>query len=160
MYKKGFISILNVLTTLSLFILWGISCSDNKQISAGSNDAKIKQIDSSKELLKVLETNPEKMMIIDLYADWCMPCKQLSPILNSLSGEHKNDAVFIKVNIDKSPDIAAMFGVQSIPHVVFMKNKEAIYSLTGLHPKDMYKNVITKCGSAQSAETCIKQMQM
>lgn len=61
--------------------------------------------------------NRGKPFIVDFYADWCGPCKTLAPTLEALSGETGVEVV--KVNVDTSPELAAEFGVRSIPTMVF-----------------------------------------
>ena len=64
-----------------------------------------------------------KPAIIDLYADWCGPCKKVSPILKELAGEYKNDIVIYKINVDNEKELAAAFGIQSIPTLLFIPAK-------------------------------------
>ena len=56
-----------------------------------------------------------KPCIVDFYADWCGPCKKVSPILKELAGEYKNDIIIYKINVDNEKELAAAFGIQSIP---------------------------------------------
>ena len=58
-----------------------------------------------------------KPCIVDFYADWCGPCKKISPILKELAGEYKNDIIIYKINVDNEKELAAAFGIQSIPTV-------------------------------------------
>ena len=62
----------------------------------------------------------EKKAVVDFYADWCGPCKMFSPVFEELSGEY--DFNFIKVNVDRSTDIAREYGVMSIPTVILFEN--------------------------------------
>ena len=62
----------------------------------------------------------DKPAIIDFYADWCGPCKKVAPILKELAGQYKNDIVIYKVNVDNEKDLAAAFGIQSIPTLLFI----------------------------------------
>jgi thioredoxin len=73
------------------------------------------------------EKNPEtwvyegnKPCIIDFYADWCGPCKKVSPILQDLASVYKEDIVVYKVNVDDEGELAAVFGIQSIPSLLFV----------------------------------------
>lgn len=62
----------------------------------------------------------DKPCIIDFYADWCGPCKKVSPILTELAGVYKDDIVIYKINVDKEKELAATFGIQSIPTFLFI----------------------------------------
>lgn len=76
----------------------------------------------------------DKLCVIDLYADWCGPCRMLAPVLEELDGEYP-DVKFCKVNVDNDPDIARMFNVESIPMVAFVKNNTFVDVSVGYVPK-------------------------
>ena len=62
----------------------------------------------------------DKPAIIDFYADWCGPCKKVAPILKELAGQYKNDIIIYKINVDNEKELAAAFGIQSIPTILFI----------------------------------------
>ena len=64
-----------------------------------------------------------KPCIVDFYADWCGPCKKVSEILKELAGEYKNDIIIYKINVDNEKELAAAFGIQSIPTLLFIPAK-------------------------------------
>jgi len=111
------------------------------------------------ELKKLIDTSGNTLLVFDLYADWCMPCRLLSPTLTTLASANTKNARFFRINVDKSRDIAAEFGVNGIPYVVFVKNKEAIYAITGLNPSERYEKVIASCGTSQTAAACKGKLQ-
>lgn len=114
----------------------------------------IETIDSLNELLSIIEGYPGKLLVFDLYADWCKPCKMLAPILAKLASDHSKHAGFFSVDIDRNPEVGSVFRVRSIPLVVFMKDKEVVHSVSGLRPRESYERVITACGPSVSAEEC------
>lgn len=65
----------------------------------------------------------ERPCIVDFYADWCGPCKKVAPILKELAGEYKNDIIIYKINVDNEKELAAAFGIQSIPTLLFIPAK-------------------------------------
>jgi len=86
--------------------------------------------------------------IVDFYADWCMPCKMVAPVLSELSDEYKDKVDIYKVNTENEPELAAMFGVRSIPTILFIPvNGEPKASL-GAMPKqgfiDSIENFLLK----------------
>src|SRR5689334_1376681 len=77
----------------------------------------------------------ELPVLVDLYADWCQPCKQLEPILNQLEGELTGKVKIVRVNIDHSPNVARAFRVQSIPMMVLLHQGRPIDQIMGLADK-------------------------
>jgi thioredoxin 1 len=74
-------------------------------------------------------------VLIDFYADWCGPCKALSPIIEELDSE-LTDAAICKVNVDESPELAGAFEVQYIPMVVIIKDGKITHSSSGVKTKE------------------------
>ena len=75
------------------------------------------------------------LILIDLYADWCGPCKMLAPIIAELEGEYEN-VKFCKVNVDTEPELAALFRVESIPMLAFVKDNTFLDLSVGYVPKE------------------------
>ena len=63
----------------------------------------------------------ESLVVIDLYADWCGPCKLLAPVMEELEREYP-DVKFCKINVDNEPELTALFKVESIPYLALVKN--------------------------------------
>ena len=70
--------------------------------------------------------NTELPVLIDFYADWCGPCKMMSPVVEELAKEYEGKAKVAKVNVDQESDIAAKYGVMSIPYFAFIKNGKLV----------------------------------
>ncbi|MDD4142795.1 MAG: thioredoxin [Bacteroidales bacterium] len=84
----------------------------------------------------------KKPCIIDFYANWCGPCRQLGPKLEELAEEYKGKIFIYKVNIDQQKELAALFGVKSIPAILFVpKNSQPQMALGNL-PKETLVNII------------------
>lgn len=83
----------------------------------------------------------EKPAIIDFYADWCGPCKMVAPILEELDGEY-NELDIYKVDTEAQPELAAAFGIQSIPSLLFIPLDELPQMAMGALPKNTFENVI------------------
>ncbi len=135
-----------------------MSCSNEKPAESNKEGhSQIKTIETMDELNRIIHSD-KKMLVFDLYADWCMPCKILAPVFNSLSENYKDRAAFYRINIDKSPDIAAAFGIRGIPYIVFINDKKTIHALTGVNPKESYEKVLNRCSNAISAQECEKAL--
>jgi thioredoxin 1 len=73
--------------------------------------------------------------IVDFYAEWCGPCKMLSPVLDELSGKYEGKLKIYKVDIDKENELAALFGVQSVPTILFIPTEGKPSMALGALPK-------------------------
>ena len=78
--------------------------------------------------------NQEKTVLLDFYADWCGPCRMVSPIVDEIADE-RTDIIVGKINVDDEPELAGEFGVYSIPTLVVMKNGRIVNQSTGARPK-------------------------
>ena len=73
-------------------------------------------------------------VLVDFYADWCMPCKMLSPVIDQLAAE-STDVKVCKINIDQQPELAQKFQVMSIPTLMLMKDGAPLETRVGVQPK-------------------------
>lgn len=78
--------------------------------------------------------NSEKPVLVDFFAEWCGPCRMLSPVVEAIADE-REDVLVAKVNVDENAELAAKFGVVSIPTLVVIKNGEVVNRATGARPK-------------------------
>lgn len=79
-------------------------------------------------------TRSDKTVLLDFYADWCGPCRMVSPIVDEIARENP-DIVVAKINVDQEPELAKEFSVYSIPTLVVMKHGEIINKSSGARPK-------------------------
>lgn len=85
----------------------------------------------------------EVPVLVDFYADWCGPCRALSPVLEELARETPN-AKIVKVNVDDNPELAMQYRVDSIPRLIVFKNGRPVAQHSGLASKNYLKSLLTK----------------
>lgn len=137
------------ITTLIAALLFVLAASATEPESKKS----VKPIELTKAtfLEKVFnyENNPEEWLyngdkpaIVDFYATWCGPCRITSPILKDLAAEYGDDIYVYKIDVDKEPELAAMFGVKSIPMFLFIPMDDKPQIAMGALPKKSFKEAI------------------
>ena len=89
----------------------------------------------------------DKPVLVDFWAEWCGPCKALSPVLDEIATEMSGKANIVKVNVDQASDLAQKFGIRGIPTLIFFKNGEVKSTLVGNQPKaEIVKNITSLIG--------------
>ena len=151
--------------TLTLFFAMAIAfmvsaCGNGKKEQAGEQTpakatTEVKSISITKAdfIAKVAnyEANPtewiylgDKPCIVDFYANWCGPCKRLAPILDELAKEYAGEIYIYKVDTEKERELAAVFGIRSIPTLLFCPMGENPQMAQGALPKEQLKEAIDK----------------
>jgi thioredoxin 1 len=82
-------------------------------------------------------------VVVDFWAEWCGPCKQIAPVLEELSGSLGSKVKIVKLNVDESPSIASKYGIQSIPTLMIFKNGQMTSRQVGSAPKQKLEQWIT-----------------
>ncbi|MEW1920748.1 thioredoxin [Pseudarthrobacter oxydans] len=77
----------------------------------------------------------DKPVIVDFWAEWCGPCRMVSPVLDQLATEHAETVDVVKVNIDENPQVAAEYGITSIPAIYLFKDGALKSAVVGARPK-------------------------
>ena len=84
----------------------------------------------------------DKAVVVDFWAEWCGPCKALTPILEEISTEVESKAKVVKVNVDEAGELAQQYGIRGIPTLIFFKGGEVKSTLVGNQPKsEILKNI-------------------
>ena len=92
------------------------------------------KIDSENFSEKVIQS--EKPVILDFYADWCGPCKMMSPIIDNIAEELSGKVTVGKINVDENQDLAMEYGVMSIPTIIIFKDGKVSKSFVGVRDKN------------------------
>ncbi len=98
--------------------------------------------DNFKEL--ALDKSNEALVLVDFWAAWCQPCQMLMPLLAKLAEEMSGAFVLIKVNSDENQELAAQYGVRSLPTVKFFRNGEIVDEFMGVQPEAVIQKLIDK----------------
>jgi thioredoxin 1 len=84
----------------------------------------------------------DKLTVIDLWAEWCGPCRMMSPVIEELSSEYAGKAVVGKLNVDDNPEVPSNYNVRGIPTFLFLKNGELVDKVVGAQTKQFLKDKI------------------
>lgn len=84
----------------------------------------------------------DKLTVVDLWAEWCGPCKMMTPVVEALSMEYEGRAVIGKLNVDDNPEVPTQFNVRGIPTFLIFKNGELKEKIVGAQTKDFLKSKI------------------
>ena len=88
-------------------------------------------------------------VVVDFYADWCAPCRKLAPTIKSLAKQYAGEVKFVKIDVDRAHDLAASYGIRSIPTVMLFVDGEVLQTWMGARPAEHYRQVLDAVVSAQ-----------
>lgn len=148
-------SIQKSLLMLAALLTLSVACTAQSKKESGSSKAEIQHINANymREHIYDFDAHPDtfvykgtKPAIIDFYADWCRPCRQLAPKLQEVADRYADQLVVYKVNVDENPQLASLFGVQSIPMVLFVPLDDLPYKSLGDLPMEHIEGFLSKIG--------------
>lgn len=91
-----------------------------------------------------LQLSTEKVILVDFWADWCQPCKDLMPVLEKIARQYPNELVLAKVDCDRQPEVAAQFGIRSLPTVMVVKDGQPVDGFAGVQPESAIREMLAK----------------
>ena len=93
--------------------------------------------------LEITDTNfdelvlqSKNLVLVDFWAEWCGPCRMVTPIIEELSTEYKENVTIGKIDVDNNPDTCSKYGIRNIPTILFFKNGEIVDKQVGAAPKN------------------------
>jgi thioredoxin 1 len=99
------------------------------------------EMEVTEEEFKEIVGNGHKLVVVDFYAEWCMPCLMLAPIIDDLA-EGMKEVKFVKINVDDNQGLASKYNVSSIPCLIIFKNGEEVDRLVGAHDGGVIEKTI------------------
>lgn len=140
---------------MAALLTLSVACTAQSKKEQGATKAEILHINANymREHIYDFEVHPDtfiykgdKPAVIDFYADWCRPCRQLAPKLQEVADRYADQLIVYKVNVDENPQLAALFSVQSIPMVLFVPLDDLPYQSLGDLPMDHIEGLLGKIG--------------
>lgn len=125
--------------------------------------AHIVEIDESNAQQLLIEESMTRPVVVDFWADWCEPCKQLMPILEKLAGEYQGAFLLAKVNADEQQMLAQQLGVRSLPTIMVIKEGQPIDGFSGAQPESAVREMLDKhlpspqAGALEEAEQLLTE---
>lgn len=153
---------IGILALAAIFSLTTMSCNSNaaektpesnENISAPANpgeNGKVIVLDEAafKEKVWNYDANPQEWVfegdlpaVVDFYADWCVPCKRVAPIMEKLAEEYDGKIQIYKVNTDHNRELSGVFGIKSIPAILFIPQKGQPAMQAGAMQEDQYRQI-------------------
>ena len=124
---------------------------DDKELEKIKEEKIKKMLDQAKAGVTKLTTtsfddfiSTDKPVLVDFWADWCMPCRMMAPVMDELSQVYAGKAKFGKVNVDENPQIASRYGIMSIPHFLIFKNGSRVEKIVGAVGRGPLENALKK----------------
>jgi putative thioredoxin len=120
----------------------------------------IVEIDESNAQTLLIEESLKRPVVVDFWADWCGPCKQLMPILEKLAAEYQGAFLLAKVNADEQQMLAQQLGVRSLPSVMVIKDGQPVDGFSGAQPESAVRDMLDKHLPSPQADSLAEAEQL
>ena len=105
----------------------------------GANTLELSEQDFDEQVL-----TSDQPVLVDFWAEWCGPCHMIAPIIEEIAVEYKDKVAVGKLNVDQHPDIAARYGIRSIPSILLFKDGQVNNQLVGVVPKTQITDMLNR----------------
>ena len=136
--QKKWLQVRTALIALTVFLT---ACSDSGVPDGPSAILPVASMDAFRE---ALDASHAGLVMVDLYADWCSPCKALEPVLEKIARTHTDRVTVYKVDVDKMRQVLRDYRVRGIPHVLFFREGRLVHRLVGLQPASAYERAVRR----------------
>ena len=120
---------------------------NNSQDASMNGNSIIIEVITENFMSDVIERSKETPVIVDFWAPWCEPCKQLTPVIEKIVKEKNGNVILAKMNIDESPEVAQQLKIQSIPAVMAFNDGQPVDGFIGVQPEKNISEFINKISS-------------
>ena len=128
-----------------------VACNNNKSENQDvkGNEAQTEAVVEAEEVsqegwMKQTTLMTNKPMVVDFFATWCGPCKELAPILDGIEKKHQGEVIFQRIDVDQRPELAQEFGIEAIPMLMFITPTGEYQTLVGLQDASAIESKITE----------------
>ena len=129
------------------------SFNNNPEDHSLNKDSVIIEVMTENFMSDVIERSKETPVIVDFWAPWCEPCKQLTPVIEKIVKEKNGDVILAKMNIDESPEVAQQLKIQSIPAVMAFNDGQPVDGFIGVQPEKNITEFINKISSLKNSSS-------
>ena len=129
------------------------SFNNNSEDHSLNKDSVIIEVITENFMSDVIERSKETPVIVDFWAPWCEPCKQLTPIIEKIVREKNGNVILAKMNIDESPEVAQQLKIQSIPAVMAFNDGQPVDGFIGVQPEKNITEFINKISSLKNSSS-------
>ena len=129
------------------------SFNNNSEDHSLNKDSVIIEVITENFMSDVIERSKETPVIVDFWAPWCEPCKQLTPVIEKIVKEKNGNVILAKMNIDESPEVAQQLKIQSIPAVMAFNEGQPVDGFIGVQPEKNITEFINKISSLKNSST-------
>ena len=126
---------------------------NNQEVSQPNELSYVTEVVTENFMSDVIEKSKEKPVIVDFWAPWCEPCKQLTPIIEKLVNEKNGNVILAKMNIDESPEVAHQLKIQSIPAVMAFSDGQPVDGFIGVQPEKNISDFINKISALNKSSS-------